>query len=394
MESKIKLTKNSMTLLKGITWDHPRGYQPLRAAAACWEERTGHRLEWDVRTLKEFGDLPVEKLIDRYDLLIIDHPYMGEAGVNGYLLPLNDFLGAGFLASQQKQSVGPSYESYSWGGKHYALPVDAAAQVAVCRRDITDALGWHPPLSTLHLREAAGLLPHQYKMAIPLCPTDIWCVFLTLCAQFTAGNFFTADGIDAAAGCWALGQLKQWQSFLHTDSLRLNPIQLLDKMALEENIVYCPFSFGYTNYSRKEFPHHRLTFIDAPRCGTGEVSTLLGGAGIAVSSKSTQRDACFDFIRYVLDPDIQRTVYYENGGQPAHLTTWLDPACNKDCGHFFAGTLDTLQHACRRSGVPGFNRFQEQGADHIHDAVVKNREGQSVLKQLNNLYQTLCHAII
>ncbi len=73
-----------MIELKGIAWDHPRGYEPLIAASE--EFKKSHPnviIKWDVRSLKEFGDMPIEHLIERYDLITIDHPYMGQADKNG-----------------------------------------------------------------------------------------------------------------------------------------------------------------------------------------------------------------------------------------------------------------------------------------------------------------------
>ncbi|HVU94466.1 MAG TPA: extracellular solute-binding protein [Puia sp.] len=379
------------TKIKGITWDHPRGYQPLRAVAAEWGRKAGIQLQWDVRTLKEFGDMPVEVLVDRYDLIIIDHPYMGEAASKALLLPLEDHLPQSFLDVQAAQSVGPSYDSYGWKGRHYALPVDAAAQVAVMRADLADAIGWGPPVYTEQLRAAAEQLPTGKFIAIPLCPTDIWCVFLTLCAQYNGGEFFTPAGIEEPAGRYALAQLQEWATFLHPNSFRMNPIQMLDRMAAEDEIVYCPFSFGYTNYARKDAAGIRLVFMDAPRRSGHGISTLLGGAGIAVSRNSANRNACMDFIRYVLDPEVQRTTYYINGGQPAHLSAWEDPACNADSGDFFGQTLYTLQHAYRRKGAPGFNRFQEAAADIVHVSAMEGMDGALMMRQLNNLFQAICH---
>ncbi|MDO6432204.1 extracellular solute-binding protein [Flavitalea sp. BT771] len=381
-------------MLKGISWDHPRGYQPLRAAADIWRKPSGIDLQWDVRTLQEFGDMPVEKLVDLYDLIIVDHPYMGEAASKGLLLPLDEYLPEEFLAVQAGESVGPSYESYRWNGHQYALPVDAAAQVAVYRMDLADAFGWQPPVSTDELRTAAAKLPGKYYMAVPLCPTDIWCVFLTLCAQYNNGEFFSPSGLDVEAGCYALDQLGEWSGFLHRDSFHMNPIQMMDRMVSEDEIVYCPFSFGYTNYARRDLSGRKLVFMDAPRRRADGVSTLLGGAGIAVSSRSTRQEASMDFIRYVLDPVVQRTVYYRNGGQPGHLSAWKDPVCNWDCGGFFSRTLYTLEHAYRRKGVPGFNRFQEQGADLVHRWVRDRAATSSCMRQLNNLYQTICYEAV
>ncbi|WP_431213405.1 ABC transporter substrate-binding protein [Puia sp. P3] len=377
--------------IKGITWDHPRGYQPLRAVATEWGRSSGIVLDWDVRTLKEFGDMPVEKLVDLYDLIVIDHPYMGEAASKSLLLPLEDYLPKSFFAVQAAESVGPSYDSYEWKGRHYALPVDAAAQVAVIRKDLAGGIGWEPPVETQGLRAAAHRLPEGKFIAVPLCPTDIWCVFLTLCVQYKGGEIFTRSGIDEAAGCYALAQLQEWRAFLHPDSFRMNPIQMLDRMAAGNEIVYCPFSFGYTNYSRRNATGRRLVFMDAPRRSGSDVSTLLGGAGIAVSGRSVNRDVCMDFIRYVLDPVVQRTTYYINGGQPGHLSAWRDAACNSDSGGFFINTLDTMRKAYRRTGVPGFNRFQEEAADLVHAWAKQGADGAAVMPLLNKHYQLICH---
>mgnify|MGYP001547748476 FL=1 len=93
-----------MVKLKGITWDHPRGYEPLRAVAKIWQEKTGVEVAWDVRTLKEFGDCPIEKLITDYDFILIDHPYMGEAASNKLLIPVDTFLDKSFMDFQESQS--------------------------------------------------------------------------------------------------------------------------------------------------------------------------------------------------------------------------------------------------------------------------------------------------
>ncbi|NND79122.1 MAG: carbohydrate ABC transporter substrate-binding protein, partial [Maribacter sp.] len=66
--------------LKGIAWDHPRGYEPLVALSNRFmQSHPDLKIKWDIRSLKEFGDMPIEDLIEAYDLITIDHPYMGQA---------------------------------------------------------------------------------------------------------------------------------------------------------------------------------------------------------------------------------------------------------------------------------------------------------------------------
>jgi len=68
------------------------------------------------------------------DFLVMDHPSVGEA--TRFLLPLDEHLPPDFLTEQALSSVGPSYESYSWDGHHWALAIDAAAPVSCHRPDL------------------------------------------------------------------------------------------------------------------------------------------------------------------------------------------------------------------------------------------------------------------
>ncbi|TIW79817.1 MAG: carbohydrate ABC transporter substrate-binding protein, partial [Mesorhizobium sp.] len=58
--------------LKGMTWSHPRGYDPMMACSALWQEKTGVSIEWEKRSLQDFESFPVEELARAYDLIVID----------------------------------------------------------------------------------------------------------------------------------------------------------------------------------------------------------------------------------------------------------------------------------------------------------------------------------
>lgn len=379
-----------MVRLKGITWDHPRGYEPLRAVAKIWKEKTGTEVTWDVRTLKDFGDCPIEKLINDYDFILIDHPYMGQAAFNQLLVPVDNFLDKSFMNFQESQSVGPSFNSYEYDGHWWALPIDAAAQVAAYRKDITDLLEWKKPINLMELHEAASQLPAGYKIGVPLCPTDIWCVFLSLCAQYSGEKVFNELGVDVETGGWALEQIRSWEVFLHSASFKMNPIQMLEHMSATDEIVYIPFTFGYTNYARKNLGKKRIHFCDVPMNDQTKKSSILGGAGLAISSKTKELRESLSFMQFILSGDIQKTIYYQNGGQPAHLDAWLDEENNEDCSGFFSETFFTMEHAYVRPRIKGFNRFQESAADLIHSTVQENVPVNSIMGKLNELYKCYC----
>jgi len=254
---------SSIIKLRGIAWDHPRGYEPLRATskAFCESVNSDHTLniemniEWDIRSLKDFGDMPIEELIDQYDLITIDHPYMGQADKHGLLLALNDCFSDDILQQLTQQSVGPSFQSYYFGNSLYALPIDAAALVSVYRNDIVTNFNLQLPQTRDELFDFYHTLPRGLQVAWPLCATDIWCSFLSLCAQDAGVGFIHKHMINQQVGCQVLDELKRHLEFLHPQSINWNPIKTLDHMSTESDVVFSPYLFGYTNYARDGWLH-------------------------------------------------------------------------------------------------------------------------------------------
>src|SRR6266853_3615134 len=125
--------------LRGMAWDHPRARGPLEVISAEWSREGGASIAWDARPLKDFEDQPLEELATAYDLILIDHPFVGFAATSKLLLPVEDWVDAAYLADQAANSVGPSYPSYTWEGKQRALAIDAACQVSALRDDLWSA---------------------------------------------------------------------------------------------------------------------------------------------------------------------------------------------------------------------------------------------------------------
>lgn len=123
--------------LKGITWNHSRGFTSMVATAQRFSElNPGVEITWEKRSLQAFADEPIDKLAERYDLLVIDHPWAGFAGKTNVILPLDKYLPASFLQDLAENTVGHSHKSYTSNGHQYALAIDAATPVASSRPDI------------------------------------------------------------------------------------------------------------------------------------------------------------------------------------------------------------------------------------------------------------------
>jgi multiple sugar transport system substrate-binding protein len=220
-----------MIKLKGITWDHARGYDPLIASSELYFKEKGIQVNWQKRSLTNFGDQSLEELSKQFDLIIMDHPHVGVAEASQCLLPLNDIVDSSILNALKISSAGPSFESYHYHGKQWALPIDAAMQCASYRADLigNDSLPntWEEVFAL-----AKTLASKKLYIGMALCPTDCLCSFLSLTAQF--GSPIQENNellVKPTVGLKALNMLRAMRDVFHPKALDWNPISLYDYMA-------------------------------------------------------------------------------------------------------------------------------------------------------------------
>ncbi|APY11573.1 hypothetical protein BWZ22_10120 [Seonamhaeicola sp. S2-3] len=379
-----------MIELKGIAWDHPRGYEPLIATSKTFQKSNPNvRITWKVRSLKEFGDTPIEDLIENFDIITIDHPYMGQAHKNGLLLKLEDYIKTEELKALKQQALGKCFDIYTYQNHFYATPIDAAALVASYRKDVIDSLGLSLPINQEELKAFYKKLPAGFSVAWALCPTDIWCTFLTLCAQNFGSGFIVDNEINSKVGIKVLNDIKFHIEQSHPQSINWNPIQILNNMGNEDGIVYSPYLFGYTNYSRKNYTKNIVHFTNSPVGAQQDVSTIMGGVGLAVSALTKHPEMASKYASYVASTEVQEGIFTHNGGQPASKNAWYNEVNNTLCNNFFKDTKWTIENAYIRPQHPGWNGFQEQGADIIHEGILKDISAETIIKQLNQLYKSI-----
>lgn len=369
-----------MIELRGITWDHPRGFQPLAATADLYAEQFGVKVHWDKRSLKDFGDYPINVLVEQYDLIIIDHPHVGVAYKTRCLLPLDSCITPNTLAQLARESAGPSHASYFYHGHQWGLAIDAAMQVSVYRPDLMDEAFPDTWDDVIALGER--LHGKNRYIALPLVPTDAICSFLSLCASLGDPPGKDARLVGEATGLKVLEILVALAQVAHPDSLKWNPIYMLNHMTRQDDVVYCPLSFGYTNYARIGYAPKLIRFHDIP----GISGALLGGTGFAVSAQCKYPAEACAYGAWLCSGDIQRTFYVEQGGQPGNRTAWTDDTANTLTNDFFRDTLATLDQSYVRPRHNRYPVFQEKAGDIIHAMLRDVSSVTGCLEQLMQLY--------
>jgi multiple sugar transport system substrate-binding protein len=376
-----------MAELRGMAWDHVRGVAPMKAATEDFQSvRSDVTISWEARSLKDFEDYPIEPLAENYDLVLMDYPFVGTGAEKGVLVPLDEWLPAEYMSDQQENSVGPSYDSYTWGGHQWALAVDAAAQVSAYQPDLLDSFDAKPAQTWDEVFELIDALPDR-MVGMTLNPTHAYCCFLALCTNIGGRGFWDDSGINPEIGRESLDRLLSLVPLVHRRSMEMSPIRLLDLMSRSDEVAYVPLTFGYSNYSRADFAPYLVRFTDIPRAHGEPEGGVLGGVGLVVSSYSRHRQEAVDFAAYVGSRDFQRGRYFQSGGQPGHRAAWTDPHVNEQSHSFFEGTLRTLDLAYMRPRRPGYNVFQEQAGEVVHDFLRNGGKGEEVVLTLKGLYQ-------
>ena len=344
--------------LSGITWNHTRGYLPMVATAQRFSERhPGVTIQWQKQSLEQFAQEPVERLAERFDLLVIDHPSVGTAASRGALLPLNEHLPADFLAGQARNSVGRSHESYFYGGRQGAIAIDAAAPVAGYRADLLDKAGAVLPRTWAELTDLA----RRGLVAVSGIPIDSLCHFFMLCIGLGEEPFGgPARVVSEHIGVPALEMLGELMDAAVTGCETRNPIAVWELLTTTDTAALCPFAYGYSNYGRKSYTDRPLAWgglieIDSH----GRCRLTLGGAGLAISARCRHLAPALAYVQFVADPACQSGLFFESGGQPGHRAAWIEEGVNRQSNRFFHDTLATLDEAwvrpavARISGIPG-----------------------------------------
>lgn len=375
--------------LKGLTWDHPRGYAPLIQGAKEYSKANrGIEIQWDRRTLREFGEASIDQYLDRYDLVIVDHPFVGFAAANESLVNFGPLLTEAEKRRFAEDSVGPSWDSYWYAGGLWALPIDAATQVACYRRDLLREFLANAPDTIAEVMDLARAARRKEKFVIvACCPTDVISLFFTLNANL--GHPIPEEAepfVERGVAREVLEHLRRLIAVAHPGSLDWNPIQIFNHMASCSDAIYCPWAYGYSNYSRKgaTIP---LQFTNAPASGAfGCAGTQLGGTGVAVSAKSPHQDEAVAYAKWLTTKEHQRGTYFSEGGQPASLAAWTDRALDEAAGGFFSSTLPTLETAYVRPRFDGFVPFFEAAGIKINRFLRGEIQGDQLIDWLNEEY--------
>ena len=364
-----------MTPVRGLTWDHPRGLASLRAAAALHADRL--EIEWEAQPLEGFESTPIAELARDYDLIVLDHPHLGEAVAGGSLVPVDELLGADQLELIERGTIGRAAESYRYAGRLYALPLDAATQVQALQPAL---LGDHPaPVSW----DDVLALPAALPLALSLAGPHALLTFFSICAGLSPGRLASSAEapVPPALGLAALELLARLAARSERSLAGANPIGLLEAMARCE-AACCPLVYGYVTYAMPGADPEPLRFCDAPGLGS-----TLGGTGIAITRRCPLTPALASHLAWLLSATTQRTFIPQHAGQPSARAAWADRSVDAAAGGFYSGTRETIEAAWVRPRFDGYIGFQLRASQLIRDGLVERTPHARLFAGLTELWR-------
>ncbi len=371
-------------VLNGITWGHSRGITPLLAISQRFCEMHPHiKINWHKRSLQEFADYPIEKLTEKYDLLIIDHPWVGTAAATKCVLPLDQYLDEAYLENQLSNTVGESHLSYYYNGHQWALAIDTATPAASYRKDLFAKNNAMIPTTWEELLALTKL----GKVAIPSIPIDCLMNFYSFCIAHGQYPFANQEFlIDREIGLNSLASMFELYSLLDEKMFSYNPIEVAELMSNSNDYWYCPFAYCYSNYSRKGYAKYQLDYTSTIHFNGQQLKTTIGGTGLSVSAFSKHKDAALAFAEMAVSEDCQSTLYIQHGGQPGHLAAWKSDLSNQLTNDFFKQILPLMENGFMRPRYHGYLHFQDQAGKPLQDFLRGKTDAITALDLMNEQY--------
>lgn len=377
--------------LRGVNWGHRRATRPLQAATDAFHAANPSvGIAWDVRPLSDFEHEGIAGAAKRYDFVVFDHPFCGDIVRSGCFLELGALLPEVLGPEAIRRYIGPSLETYRYGGGLWGAPIDGATQHALVRPDLLDgepaprswdealALGRRLRTRGKHLGMAFAS-PHAILAAGSLMANAGAPWSTDPAAPFT---------IDEQALEAALAALVELAALCLADAIGWNSIDLHEAMVERDDIAFCPCVYGYATYG-EPLARRRLAF--APFAGTREPfggASAVGGAALGVSARTREKQAAIAFIAHCLDP-AQARLAARHCGQPALLEAWRDPEIDRHFNGYFSQVAPSMELAWVRPRLPGYPAFQAAAGSVAQEVVAGKLSGKAGASKICELARAL-----
>ena len=381
------------TQLKGVTWQNPRGYDPLVVGSSLWQiDYSDVDVLWEQLPWYRFEEEVLRSLQSnegKYDLIMFDHPWTGKLASEGWLIPWEDLVDTCYLKDLSQRVVPPSTESYYLYERHWALPLDGACHAGLYRQDLceTDELPhtWEEikAWAEAHLRSG-----DFYPLVLNLEGVLGCCLFLSMMAGLGHPAFEEEEQIRCDSECtrYVLSLLRELIPYTPPGSTHWGPWDIYEAMTTRDDIAFSPSIFAYANYFQDAPRQSALRLCRVPDFQSGGCGRpILGGVGLGIASSTAHPQLAASLSQFLMKDSVQLLVFTLHNGQPATCSSWNDPKVNNDTHGFYSQLAKNMETAYTRPRYPLFHAVELQVGRILQEFWDDAASLDATVRQLNAL---------
>ncbi len=324
-----------------------------------------------------------------YDIAWVFHPFDKGYVDAGYLRPLDKYLleDPEYWVDLQKDISPKVLSLYQYGGHRYAMPADGTTQIFYYRKDLLSQAGVKVPTTWDEVLSTAPKLhspPNVYAVGIYLeryWATDGWLVLF-----FSAGGIFWGEDhqplLDSPAAVRATELLMSLSSYIPSEAIGWDEAKLHDSIGNAGIVAMAPNCWTgpvLTDPEMSKFADQ----IDVAMTPTldGNLEPPMGGLGLGVTARSAYPDEAWQFIKFYMARENQRTVV-SLGGSPARTSALTDPV-NVAKNRFFPFLEKSLRLARLYPPDTEYERIAELLGIELDNMILGKKTVKEALKDAN-----------
>lgn len=229
-------------------------------------------------------------------------------GNAGLLAPLDEYVAKDSL--DVSQFVKGANDASTVGGKLYGLPFRSETYVMFYNKDILAAAGYDaPPATWDEVKEVAAACTGSDVYGYGLCGTNysnFSFQYITM-LRSSGGDILNTDNSASAFGSDVAIQTAQ----LYKDLAAYAPASLLENDNIANRTLFASgkiamYLSGIYDLAEivKANPDLNFACVMVPTANGAERNTILGGWSVAVAESSKEKEAAWEFVKFLSRPDI------------------------------------------------------------------------------------------
>lgn len=328
------------------------------------------------------------------DIFLIDVAWLGQFAASNWLEPLDERV------KREQYPLDAFFDSVLGTADRYrgtlvALPVYVDGGLLYYRRDLLDRFGFSgPPETWEELRQMSLLVQKEMRGEDPGFYGYVWqgaqyeglvCNYLEVAAA-AGGGFSSGDGASGLASEPNIRALNFLRDTLHGS--RISPPNTFSEMREEETRLY--FQSGHALFERNwpyawtlhESPDSvvrgKIGLAPLPRFEGGQPASALGGWHAGISRFSDRKEEAWQFLKFILSPEIQKELALEIGWNPARKTVYEDLEVLRRLPHL-KRLKAVFENAVARPGYPFYTQWSAVVQRHLNAALASEENSRTAL---------------